>query len=1388
MLPSIETWFRARYGEPTPPQREAWPLIEQGKDVLIAAPTGSGKTLAAFLVCLSRLFEKSIRGELEEGIEVLYVSPLRALSNDIHRNLQDPLKDISEQLLADGHLHGLPRAMVRTGDTPAAERALSAKHPPHILVTTPESLYLMLTSGSGRKALSSVKTIILDEIHALAGDKRGAHLSLSVERLEALVAERGTRLQRVGLSATIRPMDLALRLLSGNGRPRAHLVDYGGMRAWDLGVEVPGSELGAVCSNEQWAELYEKLEEQTKTHKTTLVFVNTRRLVEKVAHQMEQRLGESLVAAHHGSMSKQRRFSTEQGLKAGQIKLVVATASLELGIDVGSVDLVAIIGSPRSISAALQRVGRAGHQVASVSKGRFYPLTRDQLVECAAIVRAAKQGKLDAVALRSWPLDVLAQQIVASVVAEPLHEDELFRRVKGAAPYAELSREAFDGVVELVSDGIETARGRVGALLHRDGVHHMLRPRKRARLVALMNAGAIPDTALYDVVLDPEGLRVGTVDEDFAVESMAGDVFLLGNTSWRVRRIEQGKVRVEDAGGAAPSIPFWLGEAPARSRDLSLVVGELREWVAGPEGTLATTEQLAEACGLSAAGALLVQDYIRAGRAALGAVPSAKTVVLERFFDEAGGTQIVLHAPFGGRINRAWGMALRKKFCRTFDFELQAAATDEGVLLSLGPQHSFPLESLYELVKPEALDDVLTQASIQAPVFGTRWRWNATRALVLERMRNGKKVPPFLQRMRADDLLAAVFPAQLGCQDNHGGVMRDALEVPDHPLVRETVRDCLTEFMDLEGLRAVLVGIRDGSILAQTRETPEPSVFSHEILNANPYAFLDDAPLEERRTRAVSLRRGLPPEIVERDGGLDVSVIQRVIEEAAPVVRDAEELHDLMLEWIVVSDADVNRLGRAADARTLVAAGRAALMPCGWVATERLAVAQAAFGVGEAGAGGREAAVATLLTGHLRSLGPVTAIQLAQRVGLSVADVDIGLAAVELAGSVVRGTFVLGESQTQWCDRVLLARIHRNMVSTLRKEIEPVVPAEFLRFLCAWHGVTDNHKKHGKDGLRQIIEQLAGFEAAAGTWELGIFASRMSNYDPTWLDELCLSGEIVWGRRSPGTGKGGVIKTAPVTFAFRDDAGAMFRRDGKDSGQDLAEGIGQNARRVLETLQGKGALFAAEVALYVRLLPAEVDAALSELVSRGLVTADAFGAVRAMLAPTHTKSRGPVGRRRPRSVPGGRWSLLSVEGEAQADEAHAVFWAEQLLRRYGVLFRDVLARETGLPPWRDLLRALRLMEMRGQIRGGRFVQSFVGEQFALPEAVEALRAIRRKPPTNELVRLSASDPLNLVGIITPGDRVSSLSKERVFILDGDYVDEAHVARMPTRARGPRAEA
>ncbi|HEY6320395.1 MAG TPA: DEAD/DEAH box helicase [Thermoanaerobaculia bacterium] len=1670
--PAVAAWFRSRFGTPTEPQERAWPSIVAGRNTLVAAPTGSGKTLAAFLAAIDQLVRASLAGELGDETRVVYVSPLKALSNDIQRNLEEPLAEIRRELAARGLPDAPIRTLVRTGDTPASVRAAMARKPPHILVTTPESLFILLTSESGRRMLATTRTAIVDEIHAVAGSKRGSHLSLSLARLEALCrahhaaaggpaaaaaadaagaagasdaaaasAASENRLVRIGLSATQSPIEEVARLLVGadtctpaseaSEAMACEIVDAGHRRALDLGVEVPSSPLEAVMAGEVWQEIYDRLAELIRAHRTTLVFVNTRRLAERATRHLADRLGEARVSSHHGSMSREQRLSCEQRLKTGQLSALVATSSLELGIDIGTVDLVCQLGSTRSISTFLQRVGRAGHRLAAIPKGRIFPTSRDELVETAALLDAVRRGELDRLIIPPAPLDILAQHIVAAVAAEEWSEDELFALVRRAWPYRDLSRADFDDVVAMLASGFSTRRGRRGAYLHQDAVAGRLRARKGARLAAITSGGAIPDTADYQVVLQPSNTLLGTVHEDFAVESMPGDVFQLGNAAWRIDKVEPGRVLVEDAHGQPPTIPFWLGEAPARTEELSRAVSRLRREIAERSGALPAAEPAIEppiepaiepaadaagACtgageavawlrdevGVGEPAAAQLVSYLSAAARALGTMPSRTTLVAERFFDEAGDMHLVVHAPFGSRLNRAWGLALRKRFCQTFNFELQAAASEDAIILSLGPTHSFPLADAFHFLHSASVRQVVTQAVLDSPLFGVRWRWAASRALAVPRWRAGRRVPAPRLRQDAEDLVAVVFPDQLACLENIVGER----EIPDHPLVAEALRDCLEEAMDTTGLERLLGCLERGELLLVARDVTEPSPLAHEILAARPYAFLDDAPLEERRTQAVRVRRWLDPETASDLGALDAAAIARVREEAWPEAESPDELHDALLTLAFITAEEGRRSGWEPLFDRLAEAGRATLLTvprrrrqaappsasAGWVrqAGGESAAADTADVADAAGVAGLfdhvglwvaaerltlvaalhpdavpapaivppprharewppEEAAIEVVRGRLQALVPTTARELAAGAGLRPAAVEAALAALETEGFALRGHFTpaaarkapgagtnasagaaaggaiaatagpVGTAQSpppppdiEWCERRLLARIHRYTLERLRREIEPVSQADFMRFLLSWQRVANTalpasvaqagsaasgtsaatageaapgpvgvaapasggataggggtgvpgadaagsvaSPAQGAESLPALLAQLEGFEAPAAAWEGEILPARLPGYDPLWLDALCLAGRYVWGRLTPPAapaqaGSGSAADAVDAGDAVgAGDAGAADAGSAGDVGDaggrprvrrpgpvratpilvlprgglplwlqlapepaaaqagPVTEGelpeLSSDAAAVYRRLVAGGASFFDELAAGARLLHTQLEAALAELVAAGLVTADSFTGLRALLVPAHKRPRvdrlpratraGGAGSLAAFGVQNaGRWSLLRPVAPAATSPAGAgagsdpaagsafavsgtppaalevAAWA--LLRRYGVVFRRLLERESLMPPWRDLLRVYRRLEARGEIRGGRFVDGFSGEQFALPEAVGRLRAVRREPRRGALVSVSAADPLNLVGIVTPGDRLPALAGNRVLFRDGEPI-------------------
>jgi len=1405
--PLVREWFAAKFGTPTEPQEQGWPSILAGKTTLISAPTGSGKTFAAFLVCIDKLVRQALAAKLPDQTEVIYVSPLKALSNDIHQNLIGPLNEIVK-LAKEQHLTMMDfRVAVRTGDTPIRDRQSMLKKPPHILVTTPESFYILLTAEKSRAILENVATIIVDEIHALANNKRGSHLSLSLERLQALTQKPPVR---VGLSATQKPITTVADFLSGKSRAKPKVINIGHIRPLDLAIEIPASELGPIASNEMWDEIYNRLAELANQNRSTLIFVNTRKLAEKVAHHLSARLGEDTVSAHHGSLSRKIRLSVESKLKQGELKALVATASLELGIDIGGIDLVCKIGSPRAISVALQRVGRAGHWQGAISKGRFFATTRDELVECAALIYAIHEGDLDKLIIPHEPLDILAQQIVATCATGDWKENDLFTLVKRAYPYKNLSRKTFTEILEMLSDGIASSRGRYGAYLFRDRINGIVKARRGSRLTAITSGGAIPDNGLFTVIAEPHGITVGTLDEDFAVESNRGDIILLGTTSWQIKRIESaaGRILVEDAYGSPPSVPFWRGEAPARTQELSLRVSDLRKKVNDmlPSSNSPITERLEEPkvintitwlkniCGLDNSAAEQLINYIQQGRAILGDVPTQTTVIAERFFDEAGGMQLVIHAPFGARINKAWGLALRKRFCRSFNFELQAAATDDGLNISLAEQHSFPLSDVFHFLHPNTLKEVVVQAVLQSPLFATRWRWDATRSLALVRFRNGKKVPPPILRILSDDLLAAVFPDAAACQDNLGG---KKIELPEHPLIDETMKDILTEALDVEGLTSVITRIINNDIKCVAVDTPVPSPFSHEILNANPYAFLDDAPLEERRARAIEMRRILPESVLQEVGKLDPAAIQEVQQQAWPDIRNADELHDVLQTFIAYPyDTYLSEQQKSLPIwqdffTQLIAGGRAGTATYAnkkfWFAIEKkkafLAVYQEAILETdlkhiETKEIVRDDAIIELIKGWVLHLGPTTSEQLSEILALPISVVDQVLLKLEATGLILRGHFTT-TNETEWCERRLLARIHRLTLGRLRKEIEPITAAQFVAWLLKWQHLAEGTQLRGEQGLLEIIRQLQGFEIPANAWEDRILIKRLVDYSPDMLDHLCLHGAIGWGRLSPHPAtltaptvsskelsekpilKKQIIPTsiAPITFFVREESDWMPTHHHLLNEEELTA-LSHTAKSIYCYLKQRGASFFADIVRGAKKLNAEVELGLWELVAAGLITADGFDNLRALINPHRRRDK----RRRlfQARYSTGRWSLLyTEETENHAKQMEALCW--MLLKRYGVVFRDLIIKEKLIPRWRELLIAFRRLEDRGDIRGGRFVSGFLGEQFALPYAVDSLRAMEKENAHTEPVTISAVDPLNLIGIILPGDKVTSLSGNSVVL-------------------------
>ena len=1347
MHEAVREWFETSFSRPTAVQEGAWPAIAAGRHALLAAPTGSGKTLAGFLSVIDELLRRSLRDDLPQRTEVVYVSPLRALSNDVRRNLNEPLSGIDKCLEARGLAASGITAGLRTGDSSAADRRRLLKQPPHILVTTPESLYLLLTSEGGRGLLAHAGTVILDELHSLAGGKRGAHLTLSLERLQMLT---GRPLRRIGMSATQRPLDRMARFLLGVRKDDCAIVDAGAARDRDLALELPGSPLQPVMPLEVWSELYDRLAELVRGHDSTLVFVNTRRLCERAARQLSERLGEDAVASHHGSMSKEHRSEAERRLKRGSLKVLVATASLELGIDIGSVDLVCQLGSPRGISRFLQRVGRSGHAVGEVPRGRLFPLTRGELVESLALLKAAAVNEIEEISIPDGAMDVLAQQIVAEGACGEKSIDELHEAFSLAWPYRELGRKRIARVARMLADGYSTRRGRSGAYLHFDSVKRQLRPRPSARITALTNGGTIPDQFDYDVLLMPSETRIGTLNEDFAFESLPGDIFQLGNASYRVRRVTSGKVYAEDAQGAPPTIPFWFGEAPGRSTELSARVGELLD---GVEARLAeggdAVAWLASIPGGSPEAARQAAEYLQAARATLGSLPGAARFVIERFLDELGDMHVVIHSPLGSRLNRAWGLALRKRICRKFNIEPQAAALDDSIVISLGPGHSFPLKEITSWLHSSTAHELLIQAVLDSPMFPTRWRWTASTALAILRNWKGERRPAQFQRGDAEDLMVALFPDLVACAENLTGDRA----VPDHPLVDQTLDDCLHELMDGDGLLALLRSFEQGEAEVRFAEPASPSVLAQEVITAKPYAFLDDAPAEERRTQAIRTRHLLDIEDAATLAKPDPQAIAEVCAEAWPSPRDADELHDALNLAGFLAEAELAEF--AEFLAELASQGRALAFTAGdgrkiWGCVERRGELAAVCAKPDEAA----AAVRELLRSRLEVLGPVTAAELAQPLELETAAAAEALAALEGEGFVVRGRFRTGaesDGPEEWCERGLLARIHRRTLKSLRRQIKPVSAAEFTTFLLHWQGL-GTERRQGPESLRLALERLEGCGAPATAWESVVLPARIGDFSPAMLDQVFGSGEWLWKRAEPFAGRPGgrLAANTPISLLRRECWDHWPLATGR------MVGLSFGARKVLEVLREGGADFFLGLVRNTGMLRSQVEMALGELAAAGLVTSDSFTGLRALITRADKRPRfGGLRARMSGVQAGGRWSALPTPAADGVNEEHRVqYLAEGMVRRYGIVFRALLARDRGLPPWRAWLRVYRRMEARGELRGGRFVGGFSGEQFAAPSAVEELRAMRRRNSFASGIRISSADPANLTGVLSP-ERIPS---------------------------------
>jgi len=1330
--PAVRAWFAERFGDPSPAQTLGWPVIAgcdspPGHDVLLCAPTGSGKTLAAFMWAIDRLFRDAERGELGDRVSVLYVSPLKALANDIRVNLEEPLAGIRQMAhrvaAAERHSDEVKpilevRAGVRTGDTSANERSAMLRRPPHILVTTPESLFILLTSPRFRQSLSAVRYVILDELHALASNKRGAHLMLTLERLERMVRATGaSRPARIGLSATLNPIERLAGFLAGSEtdadgarRPRpVKVVRAQGSddraRAMDLQVIAPGPDLGALATHQHWEAMYDAVAALVREHRTTLVFTLSRRWAERIALNLQKRLGNDAVLAHHGSLARAERVAAEQRLKRGELRALVATASLELGIDVGAVELVCQIDTPKSISAAIQRIGRSGHQLDATPKGRLFALTLDDLLECAAAVRAIRHGRLDEVEIPAGCLDVAAQQIVAIAAEEDeIGEADLLRLLRGAYNFAEFDRASLAHLLDQMAAELPARIQGAAPKIFYDRIGARVRARRGARMAAITSGGTIPESGNLDVVIESQGRKIGDVEEDFAQESSRGDIFALGSMPWRVLGISRNRFLVEPAPGMAPSLPFWQTEAAGRSPALSSEVSELRgeifERIARGDEAAAAAFLSAE-CAMDDRAARQAIDYVRRGQGALGAIPNQRTIVVERFFDGLGGTQVVIHSPFGMRVNRGLGLAIRKRLCQSFDFEIQASAIDDAVLLALNARHSFPLESLMAMISSRSVRHVLGQALLAAPMFEVRMRHVATRALAVMRSSRGRKVPAWIQRLRAQELAAAIFPGREACQENRP----PDVELPEHFIATETMHECLTESTDIGRIEELLRAIEQGATRVVTVDAIAPSVFAHRILLAWDYSFLDDGERANRRSRTVSLNRAMAEDVLRTEdlsAMLAADAVESVEAEVsgramARRARDRDELYQMIrahgalatsvLEERVAGEANavlsalegegrVVRVRFSSGAAEMLIAGEdVALFGAAYpdALFERHAEAQppveSSLPALEADDAERE-----IVRRAMATSGPVEIAELAERLKMAPATLEKHLLALEAKGLIFRGHFTprrpaLGAtrgravtagaataSPEQWCDRYNLEKIHRLTLNRLRAETEPCADHDYAAFRLRWNHVGGAGIAADQSGVAAVLEQLSGVALSPELWERAILPARIPGYRPEWLDLLCLGGEVVWAA-VPGEDAADEVP-ARITFLRRRRAGAArFNEAAADDA--AAEFTDRDERRVFLALAAGGAQYLDQLAERAGMAERTVLAALWRLAAAGRVSNDSFAplrllwaapeAVRAMAPGAHRRARHDAAlRARLRSSVTGRWSALGTGTAAQA--------------------------------------------------------------------------------------------------------------------------------------------
>ncbi len=1435
--PAVRDWFRASFAAPTAAQVLGWPVLARRESALLLAPTGSGKTLAAFLTCIDRLMFAPLPPRTER-CRIVYISPLKALAVDVERNLRAPLAGIANVAAGRGDAHLLPAVAVRTGDTPAAARARFRREPADILITTPESLYLLLTSGA-REALRSVDTVIVDEIHALVPTKRGAHLMLSIERLEALT---GRPLQRIGLSATQRPLDEVARFLGGAVAPaptRASgplppleegalaaselsdefagqpaevpgwrpvtILDAGTRKALSLRIEVPVEDTatlrppdvpGGRASQEPvrvsiWSAIHPRLVQLIRQHTSTLLFVNSRRTAERLAAALNELAGETLVFAHHGSIARAQRLEIEDALKAGRVRGLVATNSLELGIDMGAIDLVVQIEAPPSVAAGLQRIGRAGHHLDTPSSGVLFPKYRADLLACAALTKAMHAGQVEAIRYPRNPLDVLAQQLVAMTALEAWDVDALYARVRGAAPFVELSRPMFDAVLDMLagryaSEAFADLRPR----LTWDRVANTVSAREGSQRVAIANGGTIPDRGLYGVFLaggERGHARVGELDEEMVFESKQGETFLLGASTWRIEEITHDRVLVSPAPGQPGKMPFWRGDAPARPLETGQAIGALvRELLDLPR--TAALSRLEQAHDLDALAADNLLRYLEDQRAATQVVPDDKTLLIERARDEVGDWRICVLSPLGGRIHAPWAMAIAAKVRKKTGLEVETTWTNDGIVVRF-PESEAPPDASLLVPGADEVEALVLGELGGTSLFAARFREVAGRSLLLPRRRVGTRMPLWVQRKRASDLLAVA--------SRFGGF----------PMLLETYRECLRDVFDMPALVATLQAVDERRISVRTVDTPSPSPFAASLLFGFVANFIydGDAPLAERRAQALTVDQAQLRELLgetELRELLDADVLLQLEAELQRTdprlrARNADAVHDLLLR---VGDLTPSELAQRCASEEVVSSIDALLLarrvvPLGllgetrYVAVEDAVRFRDALGV-SLPAGLPEALLvpvreplSELVARYARTHAPFSLEELATRFGLAPAIAGAALASLAARGGLVEGAFRPAGTHHEWCDASVLATLRQRSLAKLRRAVEPVEPRVLGQLLTSWQGVV--MPRPGLDAILDVVERLQGCPLPASVLEADVLPARVAHYQPADLDTLAAAGEVMWvGVEALGARDG------RLALYLTDELPRLVR---PSLAADM-EALPEREQAVLAHLRSAGASFFGTIHEAVGGgFPRPTVEALWSLAWKGLVTNDTFRALRAFLAPTGTRKA----RRRPRTVPGyrsrraapasaeGRWAVLEarIAQRATATEWSAAM-AQQLLSRYGLVTRAV-AQAEGLPGgFSAVYEVLKLLEESGRIRRGYFVSGVGATQFVLPPVVDLLRSLRQAPEPAEVVRLAATDPANPYGALLPWTE-SGTSQVRAARAVGAHVVLVNGALAAWMGRGGR---